>query len=90
MVAKRLGTGVDLSLCERVRNTVPQTRIVGARERRRNLDGAFRARKELRGLHAAIVDDVVTTGATVSELAREMKRAGAERVEVWCACRASL
>ena len=90
MLAKQIGTAVELSLCQRVRNTVPQTRIVGAGERRRNLESAFRTRKELGGLDAAIVDDVVTTGATVRELAWEMKRAGAGRVEVWCACRASL
>ncbi len=90
VLSKQIGTAVELSLCQRVRNTVPQTRIVGAGERRRNLESAFRTRKELGGLDAAIVDDVVTTGATVRELAREMKRAGAGRVEVWCACRASL
>ncbi len=90
VLAKQIGTGVDVSLCQRVRNTVPQTMIVGAGGRRRNLEKAFRVREELGGLDAAIVDDVVTTGATVRELAREMKRAGAGRVEVWCACRASL
>ena len=37
---------------------------------------------------AVLVDDVVTTGNTVTELARELVAAGAERVEVWCLARA--
>ena len=37
--------------------------------------------------HVAIVDDVVTTGSTVSELARTLKRAGAKRVDVWALAR---
>ena len=90
VLARQLGIGVDVSLCQRVRDTVPQTTILGAGGRRQNLERAFRVREELGGLDAVIVDDVVTTGATVRELAREMKRAGAGQVEVWCACRASL
>jgi predicted amidophosphoribosyltransferase len=38
--------------------------------------------------HIALVDDVVTTGSTSGELARLLKRAGAERVEIWAAARA--
>ncbi len=89
VVARQLRLSIDLTLCQRVRNTIPQTRIDNAGERRRNLQGAFRIRDKPRGLDAAIVDDVMTTGATVRELSRELKRAGARRVEVWCACRAS-
>ena len=89
VVGGRIGVGIELSLCHRVRNTIPQTAIDSARERRRNLQGAFRVREKLTGVDAAIVDDVMTTGTTVGELSRELKRAGARRVEVWCACRAS-
>jgi predicted amidophosphoribosyltransferase len=37
----------------------------------------------------AIVDDVLTTGSTVDALARELKRAGCRRVEVWAVARAT-
>jgi ComF family protein len=50
-------------------------------ERRRNVAGAFRAAGSLTG-PVALVDDVYTTGATVSEAARALRSAGAERVEV--------
>ena len=39
------------------------------------------------GRHVAIVDDVMTTGATAAELARVLKEAGARRVDVWVVAR---
>jgi predicted amidophosphoribosyltransferase len=52
--------------------------------------GVFRV-KSLEGLrHVAIVDDVVTTGSTVAELARALRRGGIEAVEVWATARATL
>ncbi len=51
--------------------------------------GAFRASDEVRGLRIAIVDDVLTTGATTRELARELYDSGAESVEVWVLARTS-
>ena len=38
-------------------------------------------------MHVAILDDVITTGATTAELARSLRRAGAARVEVWAVAR---
>lgn len=55
-------------------------------KRARNVRDAFALRAEPPA-HVALVDDVLTTGATVSELARLLKRHGCERVDVWCACR---
>lgn len=55
-------------------------------ERRRNVRGVFSAAVPL-PRHIAIVDDVVTTGSTVNELARVLKRAGAERIVVWACAR---
>jgi ComF family protein len=54
----------------------------GARERRRGVARAFRVARELTGRCIAIVDDVVTTGATVNALASELKTAGAARCVV--------
>jgi len=52
--------------------------------RRRNVAGAFAVRRpdKLRGRRVVLIDDVLTTGATVEECARVLKRAGAARVDV--------
>lgn len=59
----------------------------GMLERRRSVARAFRVSCDLRGRHIAIVDDVVTTGATVNALAVELKAAGAERCVVLAVAR---
>jgi predicted amidophosphoribosyltransferase len=51
----------------------------GAAERRAGVAGAFRVERTVSGLRLAIVDDVVTTGATVNALAGALKAAGAAR-----------
>ena len=56
-------------------------------ERQRNVRGAFRCRRPLVGATVAVVDDVMTTGATLDELARTLKRAGASRVVNWVVAR---
>lgn len=70
----------------RIRASVPQHQL-GAKQRQSNLKGAFRIEIPVAGLHIAIVDDVVTTGNTVAEIARLLKKQGATTVQVWCLCR---
>lgn len=60
---------------------------LSARQRQFNLKDAFRVEIPVAGLHIAIVDDVVTTGSTVAEIARLLKKQGAATVQVWCLCR---
>lgn len=90
-VAKVLGgeqsIGVDIDGLAKVRDTIPQPAL-GGRARRRNLRGAFTCRLALSGEHVAIVDDVLTTGATADAVARVLKVAGAGRVSVWALARA--
>lgn len=86
-VARALGIRIDTGLCVRARPTPPQTGL-DARARRRNLRGAFAMRGALPYAHVAVVDDVVTTGATAGALADALRRAGAERVDLWAAARA--
>lgn len=91
LLAKTVGerSGVPLATggLVRTRATAPQPGL-GRAERRRNLEGAFACRGDLRGAHVAIVDDVVTTGATADAIAATLKRAGAARVSVWAVARA--
>ena len=55
--------------------------------RRRNLRGAFVVLKPVRGLRVAIVDDVMTSGATLHEAALALRRAGAADVQAWVVAR---
>jgi ComF family protein len=86
-VARHLGIALEESLCRRVRATADQTALT-ARERRKNVRGAFTLERPPRAGHVAVVDDVLTTGSTVAELARTLKRGGVERVSVWALARA--
>jgi ComF family protein len=71
---------------ERVRDTASQTDLPYV-ERARNVRGAFACGGTLRGLRVAVVDDVMTSGATLDELAETLKRAGAAWVENWVIAR---
>jgi len=70
----------------RHRPTLAQSGI-DARQRTRNLRGAFTVFRRYDNLRVAIVDDVLTTGATASSLAGALRDAGALGVEVWCLAR---
>jgi len=86
-IAKRLGRGrLELELCERTRDGPPQMDLPFG-ERQRNVRGAFRVRRSLAGATVAVVDDVMTTGATLDEIARTLKAAGAARVVNWVVAR---
>jgi ComF family protein len=82
------GAGVRLEprLAERVRDTPPQVDLP-LRERAANVRGAFRCRDLPAGARVAVVDDVMTTGATLHELAATLKRAGAAHVVNWVVAR---
>lgn len=84
-VAKVAGVPVRLGLLERSRRTPPQVGLDRA-ARLRNVAGAFRvpeaARAEVAGRALVLVDDVLTTGATLDACAKALLRAGATRVDV--------
>jgi ComF family protein len=87
-VAKLTGVELCTDLIARVRET-PEQAGLRSKERRRNLRGAFELSRALPVRSIAILDDVMTTGSTMNELARVLKRAGARRVEVWAVARVS-
>ena len=73
-------TPVALRATVRTRATLPQAELPHE-QRLRNVRDAFRCDMDLRGMRVAVVDDVMTTGATLAEFARVLKRAGAVWVE---------
>jgi len=74
---------------KRSKPTRSQTGLSAA-ERKKNLRGAFTLPDLLTCRHPLIVDDVITTGATVTQLAQTLLRAGAETVSVLAVARAGL
>jgi ComF family protein len=84
-IARRAGVACHVHLVKRRRRTPTQGGL-SARARRRNVAGAFaiskRAAALVRDRRVLLVDDVLTTGATVSACARALKQAGARQVDV--------
>jgi ComF family protein len=76
-----------LDVCRRVRDTPPQMQLKYD-ARRRNVRGAFACDDSVRDRHVTIIDDVMTTGTSLDELAATLKRAGACEVSCWVVARA--
>lgn len=89
-IARGLGRKLDVivlpDLCVRVRETVAQFELPW-KERRDNVRDAFSCRRAVDGKRIAVVDDVMTTGATLNEIATTLKKFGAARVVNWVVAR---
>lgn len=88
-LAQRLGIPIDYQHCVRSRATAVQS-LLPAKEKHANVKGAFSVAKPVRARHIALIDDVMTTGHTLEEVARVLRKAGVERIDVWVVARASL
>lgn len=88
-VAKALGIPLAAETCTRTRATAAQ---VGLKrdERRKNLRGAFVCDSSVSGARIAVIDDVMTSGATARSLAAALKDAGAREVDLWLVARTGL
>jgi ComF family protein len=89
VVGHALDIPVALGAIQRVRDTAHQPGL-GLAQRRANLRGAFRCRIDLRGRPVALVDDVVTTAATMQALGEALAHAGAGPVHAWAVARTPL
>ncbi|HET8942469.1 MAG TPA: ComF family protein [Rudaea sp.] len=87
-LAREFGIALSHNALMRIRSTPAQSNL-DAQTRRRNLRGAF-ALAEAADLppHVAVIDDVMTTGSTLRECSRTLRRAGVARVDVWALARA--
>lgn len=85
-LAKKLGIPLLRDACHRTRNTLPQSTLPW-QERDENMRKAFTCDSDLRGQHIAIVDDVMTTGASIDALAHTLRQAGAARIDAWVVAR---
>jgi len=81
-------TGIPVlnDACRKVTETQPQAALPW-KERAKNVRGAFVCDADLGGKRIAVIDDVMTTGATLNELAKNLRRAGAAYISVWVVAR---
>lgn len=86
-LSKRLSIPVDSSHLKRHKATQAQT-LIATKERAQNVKNAFHA--ELSVKHVALVDDVVTTGATIAAACHALEKSGVEIIDVWCIARPPL
>lgn len=86
-LAKQLQLPLRWQSLRRIRATAPQSGL-DRKARARNLRGAFAADPALRGQRVLLIDDVMTTGATLAACARSLRRVGVVTVEVWALARA--
>ena len=86
LVGAEFGVGITANGCRRGRESAPQASLPW-KERAANVRNAFVCELDLEGKSVAVVDDVLTTGATLNELAATLKRRGAREVVGWIAAR---
>jgi ComF family protein len=86
VVARARGIPLLPFACRKVVDTAPQARLPW-KERAKNVRRAFVCDADLAGRRIAVVDDVLTTGATLNELARVLRKAGAVEVSGWVVAR---
>jgi ComF family protein len=94
VVSTQMNIPVDSKSCIRIKNTAPQASLP-LKERLKNMRGAFEIKQNLiqnhlKGKHIAIIDDVMTTGTSLNELAKTLKQAGAKQVDCWVIARAKM
>lgn len=86
-VSRQLRIPLLPHVCERTRDTLSQTEL-SWKERRSNLRNAFACTSPFAHKHVAILDDVMTSGATLNELAKVIRKQGANEISVWVIARA--
>ena len=87
LIARELQIPLNETLVRRKKNSQAQVGLT-AKERQKNVRGIFACDAPLNDQHIAIIDDVMTSGSTVNELARILKKSQAGRVDVWVFARA--
>ena len=90
LIAARLARSLERPLlahaCRRLRDT-PSQSTLSWKKRKKNVQGAFRCDIDLSGKHVALVDDVLTTGASLNALADAVQKRGAAEISAWVVAR---
>lgn len=88
-ISLQLNIPIERHLCQRNRRTLAQSQV-SASQREANMKQAFTLVHKHAYRHVAIIDDVMTTGHTVNQLARVLRGSGVEKIDVWCIARAQI
>jgi len=88
-IGKKLTVEVNNQLIEKKRSGIVQHEL-DRQQRLKNLQGAFAIKKHADYRHVAVIDDIVTTGATADEVSRVLKANGVEQIQVWALARTPL
>ncbi len=86
VIAKQRNITLDSTSCSRIKNTPPQSSLA-PKERIKNMKGAFDCHATFTDLHIALIDDVMTTGASLNALAKTLKAAGARKISCYVIAR---
>ena len=86
-IRKAIPSCIKISHCIKKKHETVAQQGLSAQKRRKNIKNAFTLCQEPNYQHVAIVDDVMTTGATVSEIGKVLKRKGVKQVDIWCLAR---
>lgn len=86
-LSRQMGVPLLPHACVRTKNTLSQTEL-SWKKRRSNMRNAFACTTRFAQKHVVILDDVMTSGATLSELARVIRKQGASEISVWVIARA--
>lgn len=85
-ISKHMGIMLFPDSCSRIKHTLPQTGLPW-KDRQKNIRKAFSCKIDLSGKHVAVVDDVMTTGTTLNELAKTLRQQGAAEINNWVIAR---
>lgn len=89
-ISRLLNIPIDQSSWHRIKPTAAQASLP-ARLRANNVKRSFQyVGEQPAARHIAIIDDIMTTGSTVTALSQTMRQAGAERIEIWCLARTTI
>jgi predicted amidophosphoribosyltransferase len=86
IVSEKLHVKLDHSVCERIKLSPPQASLP-LKERVKNMKDAFNCNHSLHGQTIVVIDDVMTTGASLNALAKNLKKARANRADCWVIAR---
>jgi ComF family protein len=86
IIAKQRLIALDSTSCKRIKDTPPQASLA-FKHRLNNMKGAFTCNQSFAGKHVALIDDVMTTGSSLNELAKILKKAGARKISCYVLAR---